>query len=179
MLDHKALIEHCQQGNRDAQRTLFERFASKMLTVCRRYAKSEEEAEDMLQEGFIKLFRNLHQFKGKGSFEGWVRRIFVNCAIKQYHKAVRHNSNVELKHISHMTTEPTALDQMSEEELMDLIRSLPEGYRVVFNLYAVEGYPHKEISAMLGIQESTSRSQLVKARKWLQARILEQQKVTV
>ena len=178
-LEYQQIIEQCRKGNRQAQRALFDHFAPKMLFLCRRYAVDSTEAEDMLQEGFIRMFGNLDQFRHDGHFEGWVRRIFVNSAIKYYRKSRKHNvaddldSAVSLRHHA-----PDAVDTMSEQELMDLLDQLPQGYRMVFNLYAVEGFSHAEIGAMLQIEESTSRSQLLKARKMLQSKIYELQRVT-
>ena len=142
-----------------------------MLYLCMRYATDKTEAQDMMQEGFVRLFNNLDKFQHRGSFEGWVRRIFVNTAIKYYHRVRKHNGYAELGQVEHQKVDPDALSAMSEKELLQMVQELPEGYRMVFNLYAIEGYSHKEIAEMLECQESTSRSQLVKARKLLQTKI--------
>lgn len=142
-----------------------------------RYARDQTEAEDMTQEGFIRLFKNLHTYKHKGSFEGWVRRVFVNTAIKYYHKVNKHNGHMQVEDAHTEHVDATAIARLSEEELLEIIRSLPDGYRTVFNLYAIEGYSHKEIADLLDINESTSRSQLVKARKQLQNQVSHLQKV--
>lgn len=137
------------------------------------------EAEDVMQDAFIKVYKNLGQFQFKGSFEYWVRRIVINTAIKNYNKSSFQKESIGIDHMPEMSSSPTIYAQLSEEELLKMIATLPMGYRTVFNLYAIEGYSHKEIGTMLHIKESTSRSQLVKARKMLQAKILEIQKVAV
>ena len=150
-----------------------------MYYVCLRYASSDEEAQDMLQEGFVRLFSNLGSFKGNGSFEGWVRRIFVNTAIKYYHKMRKHNSTDSVETVKSHSVDPTVINSLSEKEILKLVRELPEGYRVVFNMYAIEGYSHKEIGELLGIEESTSRSQLVKARRLLKIKVTDLQRIFV
>lgn len=178
-MKYETLIERCLKGERPAQRELFDRFAGKMLYLCMRYASDQTEAEDMLQEGFIRVYKNLHKYKGEGAFEGWVRRVFVNTAIKYYHRVQKHTGHAPIDSAGNAEMAPGALSQLSEQELLKLIQALPEGYRVVFNMYAIEGYSHKEISDVLGIGESTSRSQLVKARKLLQTQVIDLQKVSL
>lgn len=150
---------------------VFRRYAGKMIAVCRRYARHELEAEDILQDAFIKVFDNLGKFEFKGSFEGWVRRIVINTALKNFQRASFQKEQLGLDNFDEQSLEPEAISNLQEEELMDLITRLPDGYRVVFNLYVIEGFSHKEISDMLEIGESTSRSQLVKARKMLKEQI--------
>jgi RNA polymerase sigma factor (sigma-70 family) len=150
---------------------VFRRFAGKMIAVCRRYARHELEAEDILQDAFIKVFDNLGKFEFKGSFEGWVRRIVIKTALKNFQRASFQKEQLGLDNFDEQSIEPEAISNLQEEELMDLITRLPDGYRVVFNLYVIEGFSHKEISDMLEIGESTSRSQLVKARKMLKEQI--------
>lgn len=177
-MDYRDIIKQCLKGNRKAQKALFEQFAPKMLYLCRRYAVDEHEAQDMTQEGFIRLFGNLDKFRNTGSFEGWVRRIFVNTAIKYYHHERHHNGVAAMDVVTAFENdEPGILNALSERELLGLLSELPDGYRVVFNLYAIEGYSHAEIAELLHIQESTSRSQLVKARKMLQIKVNELQRV--
>lgn len=171
------LIKGCLKHDRTYQQALFQRYAGKMLTVCRRYARHEMEAEDLLQDTFIKVFSNIEKFKQKGSFEGWIRRIAVNTSIKNYQKHSFQKERIGLEDYEDETVDPEAISNLSEEELLTLISELPDGYRVVFNLYAIEGFSHKEIAEQLNIGESTSRSQLVKARKLLQSRILDMQKI--
>ncbi len=141
------------------------------MTVCMRYARSRSDAEDILQDGFIRLYQNIGQFKFAGSFEGWMRRIFVNAALKKYQtkRWEMESSGIEPYHESQSYDDIVA--QLSEQEIMTLVHSLPEGYRMVFNMYVIEGYSHKEISQALGINEATSRTQLLKARKQLQAKL--------
>ena len=147
--------------------------------VCRRYARHHMEAEDILQDAFVKVFRNLEKFEQRGSFEGWIRRIVVNTALKNIDKKSFANEQIggDLDHDPGAI--PSVYSTLGAEDLLQVIAQLPEGYRIVFNLYAIEGYSHKEIADMLDIGESTSRSQLVKARKMLQALILQTQKIAV
>ncbi len=163
------------------QKEIFHRYASRMLGVCHRYARNSADAEDILQDAFIKVFDKIHQFKFEGSFEGWIRRIVVNTALKKY-SLRRYEKEVvgyEVKDKDENMLEPAAYSHLTEKELLDLINSLPDGYRVIFNLYVIEGFQHDEIADMLGIQPGTSRSQLVKARNMLQRQILQLQKVAV
>jgi len=162
------LIEGCLAGDRKMQQELYERFASKMYGVCLRYAGNAEEAEDILQEGFIKVFNKIGSFRREGSFEGWIRRIFVNTAIEQFRKKVylqpiteMHEDTIEGKYLS-------VLDKLSEKDIVQLVQQLSPGYRTVFNMYVVEGYTHKQIADLLGISEGTSKSQLSRAKMILQ-----------
>ena len=132
-----------------------------------RYARTQADAADILQEGFVKVFTKLNQFQFQGSFEGWVRRIMVNTALRTYQRQRFDLELSGLEHIPEKTVDPDAISSLSEKELLRLIEKLPEGYRVAFNLVAIEGFSHAEAAEMLGIQESTSRSQLTKARRWL------------
>ncbi len=144
-----------------------------------RYAKHRMEAEDLLQDGFIKVFTNLEQYKSEGPFEQWVRRIMINNAIKNCHRKSFQSEFSAGEDMPESFEEPEIIDQMAEIELINMINELPEGYRVVFNLYAIEGYSHKEIASALQIEESTSRSQLVKARKALQDKLTQYQKTPI
>ena len=170
-MEEKQLIQACLKGDTRAQHRLFEQYAQHMMGVCIRYAKDYTEAEDILQEAFIRIFKSLRQFAFKGSFEGWIRRIVVNTAIKHYHKNDKHHGHMDLDIVRGKSFDPDIIERISAEEIMVLIAELPEGYRIVFNMYAVDGYSHKEIGEALGIEESTSRSQLVKARKALQHKL--------
>ena len=150
------------------QEELYRRFSPRMYGVCMRYAGNAEEAEDILQEGFIKVFKKLGSFRSEGSFEGWIRRIFVNTAIEHFRRKTyqqpitdQHENTVEGKYLS-------VLDNLGEKDILKLIQDLSPGYRTVFNLYVVEGYTHKEIGDMLGISEGTSKSQLSRAKVILQ-----------
>lgn len=151
-----------------------------MLAVCMRYARHRMEAEDMLQDAFVKVFEHLGQFQFKGALEGWIRRIVVNTAIKAYDRKSFTHEQIGIDPTWDSASDlPLSDMQLQEEDLLNLINRLPDGYRIVFNLYAIEGYSHQEIGEMLGIQESTSRSQLVKARKQLQTQLVELHKVAV
>ena len=162
------LIEGCIRGDRKMQRELYDRFAPKMFGVCLRYAGNAEEAEDILQEGFIKVFNKIGSFRSEGSFEGWIRRIFVNTAVEHYRKKIYlqpitdyEESTVEGKYLS-------VLDNLAEKDIIQLVQQLSPGYRTVFNMYVVEGYTHRQIAEILGISEGTSKSQLSRAKLILQ-----------
>lgn len=174
-MTEKELIEGCIREDKSCEKALFLQYAGKMLTVCRRYARHQAEAEDMLQDAFIKIFANLKKFGFQGSFEGWIRRIVVNTALKNIKKSSFKNEQIGVETLPESSTEPLILAKLNEEVLLDLIKELPDGYRFVFNLYAIEGFSHQEIAEKLGIEASTSRSQLVKARKFLQNKIIAQQ----
>ena len=175
------LIRGCIKGDGSCQKEIFHRFASRMLGVCNRYARNSGDADDILQDAFIKVFDKIYQFKFEGSFEGWIRRIVVNTALKKYslRRYEKEVSGYEIKDRDESGMEPSAYSHLTAKELLDLINSLPDGYRIIFNLYVIEGYQHDEIAEMLGIQSGTSRSQLVKARSMLQKQILQLQKVAV
>jgi RNA polymerase sigma-70 factor (ECF subfamily) len=175
----KEIIQGCIQERRECQQEVFRRYAGKMLAVCMRYARHQMEAEDVLQDAFIKVFDHVHQFQFKGSFEGWIRRIVVNTALKNFDRKSFSHEQLGIEPHDDQGVEPTVYDHLHEEELLALIAKLPDGYRMVFNLYAIEGYSHAEIAEMLGIQESTSRSQLVKARKMLQIMVTDLLKIAV
>lgn len=167
------LIRGCIQGDRRMQQALYEKFSGKMYAVCLRYTKDEDEAQDVLQDGFIKVFRNLEKFRGEGSFEGWVRRIFVNTSIEYYRKAVNLKPVTEKEERTLEDQDLSAMDNMNEKEIIKLINELSPGYKTVFNLYVIEGYSHKEIADMMGISEGTSKSQLARAKAVLQKMIKE------
>jgi len=166
-LSETDIIRGCLRGSAQCQRTLYERFAGKMYAVCLRYARTPADAPDILQEGFLKVFSKLEQFQFQGSFEGWIRRIMVNTALRTYQKQRFDNETSGYERLPEVAVDPDAISTLSEAELIGLIAKLPDGYRVVFNLVAIEGYSHAEVAETLGIQESTSRSQLTKARRWL------------
>lgn len=143
-----------------------------MMGVCLRYVNDRETARDLLQEGFIKVFTSIDSYSGNGSFEGWMRKIFVNSALEYLRKSDVMREATDLEHTAELITpDNSAISQLSAAELMDLIQELPAGFRMVFNLFAIEGYSHREISEMLGITESTSRSQFTRAKQLLQRRI--------
>lgn len=171
-LSLEELIEGSKQGNRKTQELLYKQFASKMLVVCARYAKDSFEAEDMLQVGFVKVFEKLKDYKGDGAFEGWVRRIMVNTSIEFYRKNARMFPVVDLDHAPESPVQENQLSRMNMNDLLKLIQNLSPGYRLIFNMYAIEGFSHKEIAEELGISEGTSKSQLARARAILQENII-------
>ncbi|MBK7150013.1 MAG: RNA polymerase sigma factor [Bacteroidetes bacterium] len=166
--------EGCFRGDRRFQQMLYDMFSSKMFGVCMRYANEYNAAQDLLQEGFVKVFRNIDKFRGEGSFEGWVRRIFVNTAIEHYRKQVNLYALVDNEVKAYENYDNNALETLKEQDIVKMIQKLSHGYRTVFNLYVVEGYSHKEIGDLMGISEGTSKSQLARARYLLQKMITEQ-----
>lgn len=178
-LNERQLIEGCRKRNPTYQKGLFDLYAGKMLSVCRRYARHEMEAEDMLQDGFIKVFRFIDSYSGKGSFEGWIRRIMVNTALKYCNKSSFKKEFIGVETRPENAVDPVIYSKLEADDLHKLISSLPNGYRIVFNLYVVEGYSHKEIAELLEIEASTSRSQLVKARRILRKKIIEHGNIAI
>jgi RNA polymerase sigma factor (sigma-70 family) len=169
-VDEKELIKQCLDGNRSAQQQLYKMYASKMLGVCYRYAHSMDEAKDFFQDAFIKVFRNLDRFKGEGSLEGWIRRIMVNTSLN--HLKASHKFIETLNEYDYADQPEWQADSQTDaKEIMEEIRLLPTGFRTVFNMYAVEGYSHKEIAEALGISEGTSRSQYARARAHLMKKL--------
>ena len=167
-------IDLCIKGDRNAQKVLFDLLAPRMYPVCIRYVGDRELAQDILQDGFVTLFSKLGSYKGEGSFEGWARRIFINTALMHLRKKDALKMSDELENARHLSSDLTdQLEDMGYKELMSLVTSLPPGFRTVFNMYVIEGYSHKEIADILGISETTSRTQLSRARTWLQKRIKE------
>ncbi|MFM9910395.1 MAG: RNA polymerase sigma factor [Chitinophagaceae bacterium] len=170
--DEIDLINGCIEGNRKMQEELYRRFSPKMYAVCFRYANNADDAQDLLQEGFIKVFRNLHRFRSEGSFEGWIRRIFVNTSIEHFRKKSLALSSVSEKEESTIEdSDISALDSLAQKDVLNIIQELSPGYKTVFNLYVVEGYSHKEIGVLLGISEGTSKSQLARSKSILQKKI--------
>lgn len=172
-MNDEQLVEAVLLGDSRAQRLLYERFARKMFGVCLRYSGRTEEAEDLLQEGFIRIFKSLSQFKGTGSLEGWVRKVIVNTALEYLRS--RKMVWTGLDAAEEMTEESPVLDRIGTDELIRQIQGLPPGYRIIFNLYAIEGYNHQEIAEMLQISEGTSKSQYSRARRQLMAAIIKLQ----
>jgi RNA polymerase sigma factor (sigma-70 family) len=158
------LIKGCLDKNRKMQEMLYHRFSSKMYAVCLRYCKDNEDAQDLLQDGFVKIFKNLEKFRGEGSFEGWIRRIFVNTSIEHFRKSIKHNTVSDTQEIIIEDTSWNALDNLAEKDIIKMIQQLSPGYRQVFNMYVIEGYSHKDIGDILGISEGTSKSQLARAK---------------
>ncbi len=170
-------IKACKAQDRKVQREVYEYFHRKMFFVCLRYMKQEEDAEEVMVNGFLRVFDKITQFKNEGSFEGWIRKIMVNECLTQLRKKKLLFVEVEAKHLSRRPVENEAESNLSIEELLACIHRLPEGYRTIFNLYAIEGYSHQEIAAQLGISEGTSKSQLSRARRLLQDYVESQENV--
>ena len=167
-----SLLDGCKQGEREAQENLYRTLAPRMMAVCMRYAKDSYEAEDMLQNGFVKVFNKVSEFRSEGSFEGWIRRIMVNTAIETYRKNLRTLSVVDIDEVYDQPQSTFDMNQLETKDLMKLVQQLSNGYRMVFNMYVIEGYSHKEISESLGITEGASKSQLSRARAILKDKIL-------
>ena len=175
--DH-TLIDSCIKGDRAAQKALYDRLAPRMFPLCIRYVSDRDLAEDVLQDGFVTLFTRLQDYKGEGSFEGWARRIFVTTALMNLRKKDALKMSDDLEAARGIRTDaPSQLQNLRYKDLMAMITELPPGFRTVFNMYAIEGYSHKEIAEILGITESTSRTQLSRARIWLQNKIKERENV--
>ena len=166
------LIQACKEEDRRAQKMLYDRYSPVMFGVCKRYLKTREDAEDVLVEAFFKVLTNIHQYKGAGSFEGWIRRIVVNESLMFIRRRHNFSMTVEINNID-APAPAKAIGRLAEQEILRLLDQLPTGYRTVFNLYVVEGYKHREIGDMLGISINTSKSQLILARKRMQE-LLEQ-----
>ncbi len=166
------LLALCKEGDRQACKKLFDLYSGKMMALCYRFARDRNEAEDILQEGFVRVFTKLHLYKGVGSFESWMKKVIVNTALKYRDKNIRKHHYSEIDNVHVFDNTPNIIEELSKEEILKLIQELPEGYRTVFNLYVIEGYSHKDIGQLLNIGESTSRSQLVKARKLLQQKFM-------
>ena len=167
MTEEAALIKKCIRQEKEAQKILFERYAPVLLGICRRYVPNTAEAEDILQDGFVKIFLNLKAFQGKGSLQNWMKKVMVNTAITYYHKNYKHRFHKEIGEAQDNVMPGNELPDMdfTRTELLEVIDALPEGYRMVFNLYAIEGYKHREIAEILKIDVNTSKSQYSRAKK--------------
>lgn len=166
------LIEGCLQGSLRHQRELYNRFSGRMMGLCMRYAASEPEAEDILQEGFVTVFRKMDSYKGTGQLGGWIRKVILNTALMHYRKNKKHAFSVDINEVGYMLeSSEDSFQQLSAKDLMFMIQELPSGCRVIFNLYAVEGFNHREIAERLGISVGTSKSQYSRARGLLQGMI--------
>jgi len=171
-MSDQELLAGCLKKNADAQRALFAKYGERMMGLCLRYAGSREEAQDYLQEGFIKVFDKLSQYTGSGSLGGWISTVMVNTALIQLRKKKREGYSEDIDEIYSLSTnDPDVLDKMSADELMQIVTAMPTGYRTVFNLFAIEGFSHKEIAASLEISESTSKTQFHKAKAFLKKQI--------
>ena len=168
-MTEEAILQGCLRNDASAQKELYNRFSPKMLAVCYRFGHSREDAEDMLQEGFIKIFSQLSQFQNRGALEGWIRKIIVHTCINNLKKNKKFSESVDLIHASGVHIREESVPSIVQaKQVVECIRMLPVGYRTVLNLYAVEGYSHREISKMLDIEESTSRSQYTRAKAMLE-----------
>lgn len=173
-MDESTLLVQCKKGDPRAQRALFEKFAPKMLSVCMRYARNGEQAEDVLQDAFVKVFTKLENYKGEGSLEGWIRRVVVNTALDQIRRDIKFRDDMDVDEIGYKLEQNLyQSDSFTETDLLKLINAMPDGYRVVFNMFAIEGYSHKEIADTLNVSENTSKSQYSRARAYLQERLKE------
>ncbi len=168
----KEIVDGCLRNDRQKQGELYRMFASKMYGVCLRYTGNRNDAQDILQDGFVKVFENLKNFKWNGSLEGWMKRIFVNLALDKYRSRINHLSVDEMEDEKDITDKKaSALDLLSEKEILAWIQELPDQYRLVFNMYIIEGLPHQEIAELLNIGVSTSRSNLARAKAILKEKI--------
>lgn len=173
MLSDDAIIEGCLKGKRKFQKMLYRKYAPTMFGVCQRYFSSLDQAEDALQEGFVKVFLKLGDFRREGSLEGWIRRIMVTTSLNYYRNNKKHYFHSDVDDLYEGVEDSMFKeDQFTREELLKTLKDMPAGYKMVFNLFEVEGYSHKEIAEMLGISVNTSKSQLSKARKMLQRKLL-------
>lgn len=164
----KTLLAACLKGQPEAQRQLYERYKTPMYRLCLRYAADATEAEDMLQEGFIRVFSDLPQFRGEGALGGWIRQVVLRSALQFLRKRLRQGAWVSEEHIPEQPAPDTASETQDEaQRIVQLLQKLPEGYRAVFNLFVIEEFSHKEIAEMLGISENTSKTQLFKAKAML------------
>lgn len=176
-MGNEQLVAACLEGDVRAQKMLFHKFGPKLFAVCMRYAKSQDEAQDMLQDGFVKIFEKLISYKGEGSFEGWMRRIMVNTCLDEIRRTKKYQGNVDVDDYSYaLTDNESVLDDLAAQDLLKILQQIPVGYRTVFNLYVIEGYSHKEIADELEITVSTSKSQFSRAKAMLRE-ILSKQKL--
>jgi RNA polymerase sigma factor (sigma-70 family) len=175
-MNEDAIIKGCLRGKADCQRALVMQYSGMLMTVARRYARDDHAAKDILQEAFIRIFKAIGQYEHKGVFAAWLRRITVNAALQQADRSAYHKEQYILEDQAHPLVSPEALQALQAEDLIKMVQCLPEGFRVVFNLYAMDGYSHDEIAEMLGIAPGTSRARLTRARQFLQNMILTQEK---
>ncbi len=174
MYIEKDVIEGCKKGSHKSFESLYKNYAGRLLSIAMRYAFTTFEAEDILQESFIKIFNSIHTYEYKGSFEGWLKRIVVTTAINHYQKDKNKQSLPEYLIVEEESADVvTIISKMSADELLEIIQTMPAGYRMVFNMYVIEGYPHKEIGELLSISEGTSKSQLAKGRTLLKDKLLQ------
>jgi len=178
-LEERELIEKCKNGNRAAQCGLYGKYSAMLFGICLRYSRNRETAEDILQETFLKIFSSIQNYEGTGSFEGWMRRIAVNTAITCYHQNLKHHNMEDVDDYAQtIASQEPNFDSLefTHEELLNVVNSLPDGYRMVFNMFAVEGFKHREIAEMLGIDINTSKTQFMRARNLVMRRLTELKK---
>ncbi|MGB3584936.1 MAG: RNA polymerase sigma factor [Tunicatimonas sp.] len=173
MQNEQALVARCIKGERLAQHELYEQYARQMMVVCMRYCKSREDAEDVLQEAFVKIFNSLEKFRGESSIKYWIKRIVINTALNHHRKKVYLYPHLDIEEVHHLGDEDVEIANYNYRDLLAILQSLPQGCQVIFNLYAVEGYKHKEIATMLSISEGTSKSQYARARSLIRDLITE------
>ena len=176
MLEYSEIIEACVKGDRHAQRSLYEIFSKKMFVVCLRYTKSQQEAEDILQDSFIKVFKNLKGYRGDSRLDYWIKRIVVNTALNSQRKKLYMYPMVDIEDVKNDFDLNKTLGAFGLEELLNMIKELPTGCQAVFNMFAIEGFSHKEIAKMLEVSEGTSKSQFSRARKLLKEKIAKEDK---
>jgi RNA polymerase sigma factor (sigma-70 family) len=173
MVNDQEIIDGCVRHNRRAQQMLYDKYSRFLLGICLRYASDKAEAEDILQDSFLKIYFNIKDFSGTGSFAGWLRKVAVNTAITHYHKNLKHRYHIEIEEYVSVETGTSSFEEdfFTSDELYRILNELPTGYKMVFNLYAVEGYKHKEIAEMLGIDTNTSKSQYSRAKAVLREKL--------
>lgn len=173
MIDLRQIVKKCKAYDKKAQKELYNVYSPVLYGICLRYGKSKDEAEDILQEGFIKILTKINDYKEIGSFEGWMKKIIVNTAISHYHKNKKYNESYDIDNINESETGSYVWgdEDFTREELMSVIDNLPEGYRIIFNLYAIEGYKHKEIAEKLNISHNTSKSQYLRAKEKIREKL--------
>ena len=173
-MNEEILVKKCIEGDNRAQKKLFDLFAPKLFGVCLRYMKDHDLAQDTLQDGFVKIFTKLSDYNGKGSFEGWMRRITVNTCLDQLRKDQKLKVNTPIDDVSFLVKDNHWIEEeLTAKDLLKLVESLPDGYRVVFNMFAIEGYSHKEIAERLNVSENTSKSQFSRAKSHLRKKLIE------
>jgi RNA polymerase sigma-70 factor (ECF subfamily) len=179
-LEEKELIEKCKNGSRTAQWELYQKYSPVLFGICLRYSDSRETAEDILQDAFLKIYSSIGDYEGVGSFEGWMKRIAINTAITNYHQTAKHKHHEDVDdYAQSIASDDPNFDSLefTREELLGVVNSLPDGYRMVFNMFAIEGFKHREIAEMLGIDINTSKTQFLRARKFIIKRLNELQKI--
>ncbi len=169
MFNLEKVIEGCKKDKRRAQIELYQHYGSMLLAVCLRYVADKSEAEDILQESFLKILKNIREYSGKGHFENWMKKIVVNTAITHFHREKKHYYHDEIETVSDIELQHSLAPdkELDAKELQELISKMPEGYRIIFSMFAIEGFKHREIAEKLGIEESTSKTQYLRAKNWI------------